>query len=271
MIPVVLAGIAVMCSLVANFYCDSIRFPTLDGVNTGDDDATFPAIELGPWYWKQTGTSEVGTGDNVRVVVQEYCAGLPSGTPIDAQWKTVRACSIMVAIVGGLALAAIAFNNCMYFMSDGQWKSLAVMFGLICTILQGLTLWIFSSNACSENPLQFQEDPSLSGLDTWDSVYESDCTWSGGSTANVISVICFLLTGLVMVKMGAPQRPPRAPVETQAVTYTQTVDPTTGAAVVVETQVVKGAALPPPTTTTTTTAAVTGVFPEEQAQFTEKV
>jgi hypothetical protein len=165
----------------------------------------------------------------------------------------------MVAIVGGLALAAIAFNNCLYFMSDSQWKSLAVTFGLICTILEGLTLWIFSTNACSENPLQFYQDPSNYGLDTWDSVYESDCTWSGGSTANVISVVSFLATGLVMVYLGAPQQPPRAPAETQAVTYTQTVDPTTGAATVTETQVVKG------------TALLTGVLPEEPAQSMEKV
>ena len=268
MIPVVLAGIAVLCSFVGNFYCDSIRFPTLDGVNTDDSTVTFEAIELGPWYWKQTQTTEVNTADGVRVLVKDVCTNLPSGTPIDARWKTVRACSILVAVVGGLALAAVAFNNCLYFLSNAQWKSLAVTFGLICTVLEGLTMWIFASNACSENPLQFQEDPSNSGLDTWDSVYESDCVWSGGSTANVIAVLSFLATGLVMVYMGAPQRPPPVPVETQAVTYTQTVDPTTGTATVTETQVVKGVALPSPVTTT---ASITGVFPEEQAQSIEKV
>jgi hypothetical protein len=48
-----------------------------------------------------------------------------------------------------------------------------------------------------------------------------DCEMDWGSYANVVSVILFFVTGIVMLIMGAPTRPPPKEQELHTVTYQQ--------------------------------------------------
>jgi hypothetical protein len=74
-------------------------------------------------------------------------------------------------------------------------------------------------------------------------LYNDECEWDSGSTANVFSTVLWFCTGLAMLALGAPQRPERPPAETQTVTYQQTENPE-GGTTVVEVNVVKGTAVP---------------------------
>lgn len=245
LIPISFAFLAVLCCFVSNFYCDSVRFNKLpsNADNDSDSDSAtsdlYDNVALGPWYWKKTQVDTItDAAGNRRVFVRDVCVQLPGSVNIDATWKAVRAFSIMAPLIGGLATFLLAIVNCLYFLTDSQWKALAAIFAVVLTLFQGLTFLIFQSNACSDNPI-YAAYPS----DAWSAVYESDCSWGGASTANVFSVALYFLTGLAMLKVGPPRRAPRAPPETQAVTYTQTVNPD-GTTTVAETQVVKGTAVP---------------------------
>ena len=252
MIPIVLLGIAVGCSFISNFYCDSIQYQVMD-----DQDASLQdPISLGPWYWMQTETSTSNNGN--YVVVKQVCTALPSETPIGAQWKTVRACTILASLLGGSIWVAIAFNNCTHFLSPSRFRSLGILVVLVCTILQGLTFLIFPSNACSDNPVQWQspaenddtENTNSNGTVDWETLFQDNCTWSSGSDANAVSVLFYLIAGGVMLWRGAPQPPPRdTPAETQTVTYTQMVHADGTTTIAEETQVVKGTAATLPVTT----------------------
>ena len=58
------------------------------------------------------------------------------------------------------------------------------------------------------------------------SIYDGQCEWDWGTYANLVSMCLFFLTGLFMVVMGPPTRPPPKEPEIQTVTYEQKVDET---------------------------------------------
>jgi len=236
LIPICLACFAFICCFINNFWCDSIQFSVSESAATPN----LSPISLGPWYLQKTEVTTFTSGGDTRVFVRDVCVQLPGAVEIDSKWKAVRAFSIIVPVVGGLATVAVFLTNCLYFMSDALWKSIGILFAVVLTLFQGLTFLLLDSNACSTNPLQ-AIDPSSA----WDGIYSDECEWSSASSANVVSVVCWFLAGLGMLAMGgAPKRPPRAPAETQTVTYERTVN-ADGTTAVVETNVVKGTAVPP--------------------------
>jgi hypothetical protein len=103
---------------------------------------------------------------------------------------------------------------------------------------QGLLFLLFQSNACQENPVVANIEEAFARVD----LYEAECSWDAGSTANVFSVFLWFAAGVLLLVMGAPQWPEQPPVETQAVTYEQTVNPD-GTTSVKEVAVVKGTAI----------------------------
>lgn len=56
------------------------------------------------------------------------------------------------------------------------------------------------------------------------SIYASDCDWDWGTWANLVSMILFFVTGICMVLMGPPTRPPPKEPEIQTITYEQKVN-----------------------------------------------
>jgi hypothetical protein len=222
MIPAVLAGFAFMTSFLFSFWCESIKFTS---VNPTPD---VPDILGGVWYRQDTVYEEV----NGRIFIRDVCVDYPSGTEIDSKWKTVRAFSIIAPVLGGLLTVILILAPCLYFLDEMTWRSIAIQFIVVITIFQGLTFLIFQSSACTE-----QQIVQVSGL------YNEECEWEAGSTTNVFSIALWFLTGLVMLKIGAPKRPEIPPAETQAVTYQQTMNPD-GGTTVAEVAVVKGTAVP---------------------------
>lgn len=99
------------------------------------------------------------------------------------------------------------------------------------TLFQGLTLIFLSSAACNSNPLieTLAEEQSI--------LYETTCSFGWGTIVNIAAVICWLIAGILMLKViPPPVRPDPGPPKTQTVTYTQTEQPD-GTNVVTETTV----------------------------------
>ena len=180
-------------------------------------------------------------GDKTRIVTRKNCIDWQHDPTIDSKWKTVKAFTIISAILGGFLTIPLWFTPCLAGrISENTWRAVAIAFTVVLTLFQGLTFLIFKSNACNSNAAVNNIHESLNLL-----FYEEECDWDSGSTANVIAVICWFLTGIFMLFTGPPQSPERAPPQTQTVTYQQEINED-GTQTVTETKVVKGEAIPAP-------------------------
>lgn len=226
LLPAILASFALILSFVSNFWCESIKFTALERSND------LPDIRAGIWYRQDTQLQEIGGG---YFVVRDVCVDYPSGTDLDSEWKTVRAFTIITPVIGGILTVALWIAPCLYFFNDTTWRSVALLFIVVMTLFQGLTFLLFQSVACTDSPL-------LGFLGATE-LYDNECEFDSGSTANVVSTVMWFCTGLAMLALGPPQRPERPPAETQTVTYQKTENPE-GGATVVEVNVVKGTAVP---------------------------
>lgn len=225
-----MASMAFMCSSLYSFWCESFEIQPMG----------MEPVKFGPWYRRDTVVQEIGIGGGdpyYRTV--NTCVLLEDEYSIDwdSKWKTARAFGVLAPLWGGLLTVVLWFAPCLYFLSAAQWQAVALNFSVIATLFQGLTFLIFQSSLC--------DDPSELLL-FWSAAVpgETDgCQWEGGSTANVFSISLWFLTGVAMMAVGVPERPPRPPPETQTVTYQKTTNPD-GTTTVAEVAVVKGTALP---------------------------
>ena len=96
---------------------------------------------------------------------------------------------------------------------------MGLTFIIVLTLFQGLTFLIFKSNACEDNPVTRALKEELSSYArtngitareeanfnlTIDQLWEDECSWDSGSSANVVAVICWFLAGVFMLGLGAP-------------------------------------------------------------------
>lgn len=250
MIPPLIAIFAFMCTFIANYWCETVKFETsVPSVLINGANVALPDVQLGPWYKRETQTIQVSTGGQTTIHAVDVCVAFSSTYVIDSKLKAVRAFSIIAPVIGGLLVIPLCFAPCFYFFSVSTWKIVAMLFLVIVTLFQGLTFLVLQSNACSVNPLLAEAPPGLVGQFAWETFiktsYKSQCSWDAGSTTNVVAVVLWFLTGLAMLAVGVPTREPPGPVETQEVTYEKTVNPEDGTMYVAETGVVKGTAVPP--------------------------
>jgi len=216
LLPTLLATVALICCCLFAFWCDSIKFTPIDSLeavladlsDTLGQDFTAPDVALGPWFRKDTQIVTVSNSDGeTRIFASDVCAPLPDGVDMDGKWQAVRALSIVVLVVGGLATLALVLSLCLDVLSAKGWKYLAVLFVLVLTTLQALTFLLFDSNACTTNPLADDLPTDVTDA-VWTvilaTIYKPECEWSHGSTANVISVVCWFLTGISMLAVGSP-------------------------------------------------------------------
>ena len=151
--------------------------------------------------------------------------------------------AIIALILGGLLAIILWFRPCLAGrISKQQWQAVAAVYMLLLTPMQALTFLLFSSDACTDNPVVAQLEQQVGRVGD---LYESDCAWDQASTANVFGVALWLGTGLTMLWVGEPQRPVPQPPTTQTVTYQRETN-ADGTVAVQEVAVVKGTAVPPP-------------------------
>jgi hypothetical protein len=238
-----LGTFAFIFSFLYAFWCESIKFEPAEGSEA-------ETLRFGPWYKLETVVETVDVSGGPRYFVRDTCQNYPSHTDIDSKWKAARAFTVMAPLIGGLLTAVLWFNNCLYRLSDGAWKYLAVAgFMVIVTLFQGLTFLFLNSSACEQMPLIDEgaaaDENQVQVNEYLAENYADECEWDTGSTLNAVAVALYFVTGVVMLRQGAPKRPAVAPPETQQVTYQKTENPD-GTTVVQEVQVIKGTAVPPP-------------------------
>lgn len=223
-------------SALFSFWCDSIQFKLQQGV----DGNIYTDLHFGPYYQKKTEFVEAPVGD--YLVQEQSCVDWTTDANTDGSLKAVRAFGVMTLVIGGLLAVILWLRPCLGGrISRSQWQTVATICLLLVTPMQALTFLLFQSNACHENPVvellegNFGQPGDL---------YDSECAWDSGSTANVFSVALWLATGSSMLVLGEPQRPPLSPPETQTVTYQRETKPD-GTTVVQEVAVVKGTVVSP--------------------------
>ena len=250
--PAVFASLAFVTSFLFSFWCESVKF-----IPDPSQNVSVPDLHFGPWYQRKQETVEDSVGGDPRYFIQNKCVEYPGNFGVDSSWKTARAFSVMAPIIGGLGAFVLWLAPCLYFMNEATWRLLAIIFIVVVTLFQGLTFLFFKSDACKDNLVVDQFETLGDG-----NLYPDECEWDEGSTANVLSVVLFFLTGVTMLILGAPVRPPRPPPETQTVTYQRTELPD-GGHTVTEVKVVKGTAVPQEKPAETT-SAVTGIEKDEE-------
>ena len=174
-------------------------------------------MKFGAWYQQQVQTTTNQVGAYTSYSVSTTCTRINEDLfeSVDAQWNTAKAFTIITPIFGGLLTFVLILAPCCYFLSAGQWRTIAIIYSVFLTLFQGLTFLLFPSSLCTG----FLLSPE-----------NNNCTWAEGSTTNVIATVCWFLTGITMLAIGVPAQPPRPPSETQTVTYEKTTNPdgTTG-------------------------------------------
>lgn len=173
-------------------------------------DFQVPVLTLGPWFRRDAKISiETDSNGETSIDRDEVCVPF-SDADLDGKWLTVRVLTILTLIVGVLATIVLALSMCTKSLFNAtNWKYLAALFLVVLPLFQGLTFLLLSSNACTTNPLVDELALEGSASDVvWKvylaTVYEPECEWSHGSTANVIAVVCWFLTGISMICLGEP-------------------------------------------------------------------
>lgn len=221
-----------------SFWCESIKFQAKE---SGGGNSSMTSIEddlhLGPWYQLQVILEPLQVGGYSQIRTTSSCVDFEFDVTMDSKWKTVRAFTIITALLGGFLTIPLWFIP--FFglgrIAKSTWNSAALVFGVVLTFCQGLTFLIFQSNACNASAVMFPTN--------FVSYWEEECSWDSGSTANVIAVVGWLLTGMVMLISGPPrQHSPET--TTHTVTYQRTVAPDGTTVVTEATVVVKGTSRP---------------------------
>jgi hypothetical protein len=96
-----------------------------------------------------------------------------------------------------------------------------------------LTLLFLDSNACNNN-IYIEKVKQL--MPAVNLQFEDTCSMGSGAKCAIAATAMWFVTGMVSLKVNPPQHDP-VMVETHDVTYTQTINPEDGTALVTETVV----------------------------------
>lgn len=159
-----------------------------------------------------------------------------SNVSIDAPISVGRVFGILgfiFAFVGGLYLLLAPlpsrmrfFPRCVPSTTKKRWTLFALLFPACVVVLEGMTFFVYKSDLC-----RFPSDDDGA---VW------TCGWSDGSSERVTAIGLYILTGIVMLVLGAPDTEQWNFItnETQTVTY-QRQTQEDGTIVVVQTNVEK--------------------------------
>mmetsp|Transcript_40732 Transcript_40732/g.84763 ORF Transcript_40732/g.84763 Transcript_40732/m.84763 type:complete len:218 (+) Transcript_40732:340-993(+) len=164
-------------------------------------------MHFGPWYQLQTEVQEIGISeDGITVYTWDNCVEWIDDSGRDTTWQFVRAATVITPIFGVVFTCFICCTPCLDEVVAKMWKGMAMCFLIVVTLFQGLTFLIFRSNACDANRVVGNVGNDLRNLTNSSFVfYDDECEWDEGSSSNVVAVVCYFLTGLIMLAMGVPK------------------------------------------------------------------
>mmetsp|Transcript_22324 Transcript_22324/g.46932 ORF Transcript_22324/g.46932 Transcript_22324/m.46932 type:complete len:249 (-) Transcript_22324:302-1048(-) len=230
--PAIFAAVAFTLSWFAGIWCHFVQFTSTSGTSS-----TSPiTVNFGIWYYQ--GYQVVDSPVQGTVVLQT-CNQYPSGTNIDAAWRSARAFSTMTLIIGGIVTFFALLSGFLY-PSSTSYKSGGLAF-LLCCLFQGLSLLLLDSNACNYNEMIDDLEKSFNDSNSIHLDFEETCSLGPGAKCAIASTVFWFVAGVAALKVEPPRRG-EITQQTQDVTYTRTVGEDGTA--VVEEHVVKGEPVP---------------------------
>ncbi|CAB9499685.1 expressed unknown protein [Seminavis robusta] len=216
LVPAVIATLGIAASVLSSVWCEAIKFvPEVDLASDKD------AFRFGLFYYSKVSNVTIDSAESIFKVI-DSCADYPEGTPVDAAWKAARAFAIIAPIFAGFLAVGLYMSPCCIFYYRATWQSLAVLEGHIDAANSALLS--DSQNTTEGGNFGTIANRFADNVDALQSAYEEGCSWDWGMYANLVSLGLFFVTGVVMIMMGAPTRPPPKPTEIQTVTYQQTTN-----------------------------------------------
>ena len=215
-IPAILSTVAIVLGTASNVYCETLSFP---------QDGTEATLDVSPFYYRTK--DMVDFADETWVVTR--CRNYKyldkelgfDYDKFDAKSRTVRAFAVITPILGGLAMVYAWIAPCVPH-SPSRWNGIGLLFLLSC-IFQGLTLMVWTSSICTNNPVKQYLDAFYpeSG-----ETISDDCIKATGYTLNIISVVFWFLAGISIKAIPPPKPDFSEPVQEQTVTYQKNNDGT---------------------------------------------
>lgn len=210
---------ALILGCIQNFDCETVTFPQYS-----TEMATPGSLDSGPFMYKFSGVLNLyanGTKEEFALKVFEICrpyssttedlklAGLfdvaDSISDIDRELKSVQGMAITACILGSIAMISVCTSPNCGVVCLLQWKIYGIMLFLT-SIFQGLSLLIFQTVICLDNPLlkTIEENPNLFGqLRT---TFGSKCEMAVGAECGIASTVLWSITGILVCFNGPPGR-----------------------------------------------------------------
>jgi len=216
-LPSVFAIAAIILGTAANVYCETVKFPQVEG---NEDLVMF----AGPYFYRTEDPYEWGDNTFVNDKCRQYeylQENLGFDYTVDAKTKTVRAFAVLTPMIGAFLILGAGLGA-LCGASASRWKCMGAFF-ILMSVFQGITLLIQSSSICYDNPaIQYLEvnNPDLA------KTLPEQCEWASGFKLNIVAVVLWLLAGACTYVFPPPLVIRDRPRQDQTVTYTQNPDGT---------------------------------------------
>ena len=195
-LPSFFAVIAFFLAWKGSLGCEFVQFtllPTNSNNATVDDEPI--TVHFGIWYRQSVEfynyTDSTGGGGYYKV---STCEDYDESIVIDPSWMAARAFSVLVLILGGLALLlALATCCCPNHVQVTNIGRLNGSIYLLVTIFQGLTLIVLPSKLCRNNDYIQQK----MGHDIVEYTFPEECNISEDAKCIISATVFWFLAGVL--------------------------------------------------------------------------
>ena len=181
--PALLAAVAFLFSLLANFWCRLVKYDP-------ESPGTFGTAHFGIFSYSQLSSVEFSWGDG-QFTTESECAAYNENIDLDDAWRAAQAFAIISTIIGAIVSICLWLVPCFSRLtSDGIWTVLTAVCLFLLPFCQGLTFLLFQSQICKDNPVL--------GLFGALGIYKDSCQLSSGGFLNIAAIIVWFLAGVFM-------------------------------------------------------------------------
>mgnify|MGYP000605883822 CR=1 FL=1 len=186
--PTLLATAAFVLSMIANFWCQSVKFDplVLDSIAT---------VHFGLFSYSKLSSVDFSFGSSGSQLFStgEECSAYDRDSNFDNAWKAARAFAIIATVLGAIVMLGLWLVLCFSrrMSTEGFWNFSIVTCLVVVPFCQGLTFLILRSDICGNNPVL--------GIMGAFGVYEDDCQLDTGGIINIVATIAWCLTGVLLL------------------------------------------------------------------------
>mmetsp|Transcript_33064 Transcript_33064/g.78133 ORF Transcript_33064/g.78133 Transcript_33064/m.78133 type:complete len:285 (+) Transcript_33064:373-1227(+) len=209
---------ALILGCLQNFDCTTVTFPQLN--TTIGTQGSFMS---GPFQYKfvdiRYPVTKNMSNDESTMEIWEVCRGYSSTgkdlklVNLEGDWtdefnedvKVVRAMAIVAATLGALTMLIICSAPNCGVACMLQWKCYGFMF-ILTSVFQGLSLLIFGSSLCLDNPMLELLDETQQLFGELRSTFGTSCEIGLGAKYGIASTVLWFLAGVLVCCRAPPGR-----------------------------------------------------------------